>query len=329
MKTSKELAALIQAQIIGDENLMISAPNRIEYARKGEITFLGKSQYISLLSECQASAIVAKSSMVNKDLPFTWLVVDEPYLAFAIIIEVFFPKRKPTFSNQSFYQAPTAQVDTNVQIGFGAYIGENSRVKSNAVIYPQVYIGERVTIGQNTVIHPGVKILDDTQIGDNCVIHSGAIIGSDGFGFIPQKDNSLHKIPQMGNVVIQSNVEIGANTCIDRASLGSTIIGKGVKLDNLIQIGHNVQIGQDTVIAAQTGIAGSCVIGERNQIGGQAGIAPSITTANDVKINAQSGVSRSIFTEGATVTGTPAESFVEHYRFLTYLKHLYKKSKEK
>ena len=329
MKSIKELAILINAEIIGQENLQISAPNRIEYAQSGEITFLGKSQYLSFLTDCKASAIVAKSSMVNKDLPFTWLVVEEPYLAFAIIVEAFYPKEKPKFKNQSFYQAGSSQIHPDVEIGYGTYIGENSKMGKGCIIYPQVFIGNRVEIGSNTTIYPGVKILDDTQIGDNCIIHAGAVIGADGFGFTPQKNGSLHKIPQIGNVVIENDVEIGANTCIDRASLGSTIIKKGVKLDNLIQIGHNVQIGQDTVIAAQTGIAGSCVIGARNQIGGQAGLAPQVTTADDVKINAQSGVSKSILKKGETVTGTPAESFVEHYRLLAYLKQQYRQQKNK
>lgn len=317
-----ELSDKIGARIIGDESRMLSAPNRIEFAGKGEVTFLQHAKYLQILSECNATAIVTTEALVDKSLPFIWLVVEDPYLAFAWVVEAFYPKRKPNFRSHQYYAESDTVFGENVQIGAGVYIGASSAIGDNAVLYPQVYIGNRVRIGENVTLYPGVKILDDTIIGNNCTIHAGTVIGADGFGFAPKADGSFQKIPQMGNVVIEDDVEIGANACIDRATLGSTIIRKGVKLDNLIQIGHNVQIGSHTVIAAQTGIAGSCQIGDNNQIGGQVGFAPHIKTAKGVRINAQSGMSKSVLQEGSSMTGTPAQPYMDYNRSQVFLKKL-------
>lgn len=321
MISVSELSGIINAKVIGDGDLLLNAPNRIEYAQQGEVTFLQHAKYQQILSACKASAIVTTQALTDTSLPFVWLVVEDPYLAFARVVEAFFPKKKPDFQSHQYYAEPGVILGENVQVGSGAYIGANSGIGSNTVIYPQVYIGNRVSIGENVTLYPGVKILDDTIIGNHCTIHAGAVIGADGFGFAPKADGSYQKIPQMGNVVIEDNVEIGANACIDRATLGSTIIRKGVKLDNLIQVGHNVQIGSNTVIAAQSGIAGSCQIGENNMIGGQVGFAPHLKTASGVKINAQSGISKSILKEGMTMTGTPAQPYMDYNRAQVFLKN--------
>lgn len=323
----KDLSEQLNAKLIGDDQQMLSAPNRIEHAQKGEITFLQHSRYAALLTECKASAIITKKELVNDSLSFVWLVVDDPYLAFAQVLELFYSKKSPEFKQHQYFAEPNVQLGKNIQIGQGVYIGQNSIIGSDTVIYPQVYIGNQVKIGQKVVVFPGVKILDDSIIGDGCILHAGAVIGADGFGFAPKKDGSFLKIPQMGNVILEENVEIGANTCIDRATIGSTIIRQNVKLDNLIQIGHNVIIGENTVIAAQTGIAGSSQIGKYNQIGGQVGFAPHISTESHVKINAQSGVSKSILKKGAIMTGTPAQSYIDYNRTQVIIKNLQKKEK--
>lgn len=322
MMKIQQIADIIGAQVIGDINREITRPNRIEYVQQGEITFLQHTKYSFLLDQCQATAIVTTQDLVNESLPFIWLVVKEPALAFAQILELFYPKQTSHFQHHQYFKEESAKVSEHAQIGFGVYVGNESAVSEGCILYPQVFIGNRVKIGRQVTIHAGAKILDDTVIGDRCIIHAGAVIGADGFGFVPKSDGTLQKVPQMGNVILEEDVEIGANTCIDRAMLGSTIIQKGVKLDNLIQIGHNVQIGAYTVIAAQTGVAGSSQIGKYNQIGGQAGIAPHVTTATGVKINAQSGVSKSITKDGAIMTGTPAIPYMDFNRFQVFLKNL-------
>lgn len=322
MMKVQQIAEAIGAHVIGDVHREISGPNRIEFVQSGEITFLQHTKYSFLLGQCSATAIVTTQNLVNESLPFIWLVVKEPALAFAQVVELFYPKQNPVFHRHQYFKEASAQVKENTQIGFGVYIGKESTVGEGSILYPQVYIGNRVKIGRQVTIHAGAKILDDTIIGDRCIIHAGVVIGADGFGFVPKPDGTLQKVPQMGNVILEEDVEIGANACIDRAMLGSTILQKGVKLDNLVQIGHNVQIGAFTVIAAQTGIAGSSQIGKYNQIGGQAGIAPHISTARGVKINAQSGVSKSITKEGAIMTGTPAVPYMDFNRSQVFLKNL-------
>ena len=222
---------------------------------------------------------------------------------------------------QPAYIAKTATYGENVFIGAFAYIGENVKIGDNTKIYPNAYIGNNVTIGDNTIIHPGVKIYHDCVVGNNVIIHAGTVIGSDGFGFAPQADGSFKKVPQIGNVVIEDNVEIGANTTIDRATIGSTIIKAGAKLDNLIQIAHNVEVGNNTVIAAQAGVSGSTKIGNNVMIGGQAGIVGHIQIADGAKINAQSGVSKSI-EPGKAVTGSPAYDYTTALRSQAIVRNL-------
>ena len=314
MISAFELSKIIRAEIIGDGTVQLVAPNRMEMAQAGEVTFVQHAKYARLLPNCKASVIITLEEFVDESLPFTWLVVKRPEWAFAKALEVFYPTEQPIFQNQPFFAASSVQIGEKVQIGFGTYLGENVKIGDYVVLYPQVYIGNDVQIGSGTVIFPGVKILDKCEVGKDCIIHAGVVIGADGFGFVADENHSYHKIPQKGNVVIRDQVEIGANTCIDRAVVGATIIEKGVKIDNLVQIGHNVSIEMNTVIAAQTGIAGSCQIGPRNRIGGQAGFAPHVKTASDVEINAQSGVSKSVLKPGSVLTATPAEPYMEYYR---------------
>ena len=223
---------------------------------------------------------------------------------------------------QPSYIASTASYGQNVFIGAFAYIGENVKLGNNAKIYPYAYIGDHVSIGDNTVIHPGVKIYHDCQVGSQVIIHAGTVIGGDGFGFAPQTDGSYKKIPQIGNVVIEDNVEIGANTTIDRATIGSTFIRSGAKLDNLIQVAHTVEVGDNTVIAGQAGISGSTKIGKGVIIGGQAGLAGHINIADNVKINGQSGVNKSIKTAGVSVTGTNAYDYTKAMRSMAIARNL-------
>lgn len=321
------LAELIQADVIGDADFTISAPSRIEDAQVGEITFLKHAKYLEFLKTSSVSAVVTTRELVDVSLPIIWLVVQDPVLAFAGVVEAFFPKEKPEFKFHQYKSEVSAQIDSTALIGEGVYIGHQAKIEADSVIYPQVYIGNQVSIGSDTIIYPGARILDGSVIGDHCVIHANAVIGADGFGFTPKTDGSLQKVPQMGNVILGDYVEIGANTCIDRATLGSTIIHTGVKLDNLIQIGHNVQVKSHTVIAAQTGVAGSSQIGKHNMIGGQVGFAPHIRTADGVKINAQSGISKSIEKAGTMMTGTPAQPYMEYNRQQVFIKKLESKLK--
>lgn len=222
---------------------------------------------------------------------------------------------------QPVYIDATAKIGDNVFIGAFAYIGKNVVVGDGTKIYPSTFIGDNVTIAQHTILHPGVKIYHDCIIGSNVTIHAGSVIGADGFGFAPQADGSFKKVPQIGNVLIEDNVEIGSNTCIDRATIGSTIIKTGAKLDNLLQIAHNVEVGNNTVIAAQTGVSGSTKIGNNVMIGGQAGLAGHLIIGNGAKINAQTGVGKAV-KPGTSVTGTPFDEFSKYMRNQAFVRSL-------
>jgi UDP-3-O-[3-hydroxymyristoyl] glucosamine N-acyltransferase len=242
--------------------------------------------------------------------------VADAYSAFAVLLNKY---QEITANNlkgiqQPSYIATTAKIGKDVFIGAFAYVGEHTAIGNNAKVYPNVYIGNNVTVGEETILHPGVKIYEGCKIGSNVVIHAGTVVGGDGFGYAPQADGSFIKVPQIGNVVVEDEVEIGANATIDRATMGSTLIKKGAKLDNLIQIAHNVEVGNNTVIAAQSGVSGSTKIGNNVQIGGQAGIVGHIQIADGSKINAQSGVSKSIKLPNTAVTGSPAFDYASALR---------------
>jgi len=315
--TIKQIAHLLNGEIRGNEALTISNLAKIEQGKKGDISFLANQKYESFIYTTEASAvIVSRDFEPKKDISAALILVDNPYTAFTQLLEEYqkiLNFSKKGIEQPSFSGSGTTFGEGIYQAAF-SYVGANSIIGKNVKIYPQSYIGDNVTIGDNTLIYAGAKIYNNTVIGSNCVIHAGAIIGSDGFGFAPQEDGTYRTIPQLGNVIIEDNVSIGANTTIDCATMGSTIIRQGVKIDNLAQIAHNVEIGKNTVIAAQTGIAGSTIIGENCVIGGQVGFAGHISIANGTKIGAQSGVSKSIKKENTSITGTFAFDLNDYMR---------------
>lgn len=307
--TTSEIAQLVGGQIIGDEKLKISALSKIQEGTEGSITFLSNPKYESFLYSTNASAvIISKDYKPKNEVKPTLILVEDPYSSFTTLLEEYYSvdsSIKSGVETPSFLGENTL-IGENIYRGFGSYIGNNCKIGDNVKIYPNVYIGDNVTIDNNTCIYAGVKIYSDSIIGKNCVFHAGAVIGSDGFGFAPQSDGTYKAIPQRGNVIIEDNVNIGANTTVDRATMGSTIIHQGVKLDNLIQIGHNVIIGENTVIAAQTGVSGSVKIGKNCMIAGQVGFAGHIEIPDFTKIGAQAGIAGSIKESNTVVIGSPA-----------------------
>jgi UDP-3-O-[3-hydroxymyristoyl] glucosamine N-acyltransferase len=313
--TARQIAEIIQGEVVGDSEVKINRLSKIEEGEAGSLSFLANPKYEDYIYTTKASLVIVNETFVpEKQLNVNLIKVKDAYKSFAILLEAYNKvSQNKTGIETPNYIATTAQIGENPYIGAFVYIGENSIIGKNVKLYPGVFIGDNVVIGDDTVIFAGVKIYSETQIGSNCRIHSGAVIGGDGFGFAPQDDNNYMKVAQIGNVIIEDYVEIGSNTTIDRATLGSTIIRKGVKLDNLIQVAHNVEIGQHTVIAAQTGIAGSTKIGKFCMIGGQVGIVGHLNIADKVKIAAQSGIGTSIVNQGEIVQGSPA-FFIQDYK---------------
>ena len=307
--TAKKIAELIDGKIEGDPEVSVSSFGKLEEASEGQLSFLANPKYEDYIYSTKASVIIVNNALeLEKNLDATLIRVPDAYSSFAVLLSEY---AKMVRANLTGIQDPsyihaTARLGENVFVGAFAYIGENVVLGNDVKIFPQVYIGNNVVIENGSILHPGVKIHHDCVIGKNVSIHAGAVIGGDGFGFAPQPDGSFKKVPQIGNVVIQDNVEIGANATIDRATIGSTVIRTGAKLDNLIQIAHNVEVGSNTVIAAQSGISGSTKIGKNVMIGGQAGIVGHIQIADGTKINAQSGVSKTIKVPNTAVTGSPA-----------------------
>jgi UDP-3-O-[3-hydroxymyristoyl] glucosamine N-acyltransferase len=314
--SAAQIAMLINGKVEGDDSTTIDSFGKIEEAKKGQLSFFANLKYEDHLYTTQASIVIINESYALKHPVNAILIrVADAYSAFAILLEKYqeiITQQLKGIQEPSFI-AKTASYGENIFIGAFVYLGENVKLGNNTKIFPNAYIGDNVEIGNNSFIHPGVKIYHNCRIGNNVVIHAGTVIGSDGFGFAPQADGSYKKIPQIGNVIIEDNVEIGANTTIDRATIGSTIIRSGAKLDNLIQVAHNVEIGNTTVIAAQVGISGSTKIGNSVMIGGQAGIVGHIQIGDGAKINAQSGVSKSI-EAGKAVTGSPAYNYTSALR---------------
>lgn len=319
-----QIAMLINGKVEGDADATVSSFGKIEEARQGQLAFLANPKYEEFLYKTQASIIIINESYELKEpIPATLIRVSDAYTAFATLLTKYqeIITQQLTGIQQPVYIAKTASYGQNIFIGAFAYLGENVKIGNNAKIFPNAYIGDNVSVGDNSIIHPGVKIYHDCVIGNQVTIHAGTIIGSDGFGFAPQADGSFQKVPQIGNVIIEDNVEIGANTTIDRATIGSTIIKSGVKLDNLIQIAHNVEIGNSTVIAAQAGVSGSTKIGKGVMIGGQVGIVGHLHIGDGAKINAQSGVSKSI-EPGKAVTGSPAHDYTAALRSQAIIRKL-------
>lgn len=305
--TAAQIANFIDGKIIGDENAIITGVAPVESAQEGQLTFIAQEKFAEFLESTDASVVIASENLLAEGRNYkpAVIVVEDAYLSFQVLMNLYqeMKGRKTGIEEGSFFHE-TAQIGGEVYIGAFTYVSEKAKIGDGTQIFPHVYVGKNAKIGKNCIIHSGARIYDHCVIGDNCIIHSNTVIGSDGFGFQPT-ESGFKKIPQLGNVVLEDDVEIGSNCSIDRGTIGSTIIGKGTKVDNLIQIAHNVKIGQHNVIAAQAGIAGSTIIGDWNQIGGQAGIVGHIKIGNQVKIQAQSGVNNNV-EDREIIYGSPA-----------------------
>lgn len=315
--SAAQIAQIISGRVEGNAEITVSSFGKIEEAKVNQLSFLANPKYEDFLYNTHASVVIVNESLdLKQAVTATLIRVPDAYSAFATLLDKYQQiKTQQLIGIQDpVYRHPSVKVGENVFIGAFAYLGENVVIGNNVKIFPQVYLGNNAVVGDNTIIHAGVKIYHDSVIGKNVVIHAGTVIGSDGFGYAPQKDGSLKKVPQIGNVMIEDFVEIGANTTIDRATIGSTLIRSGAKLDNLLQIAHNVEIGSNSVIAAQSGVSGSTKIGKNVMIGGQAGIVGHIQIADGSKINAQSGVSKSIKSPNSAVTGSPAYDYTAALR---------------
>ncbi len=314
--TANQIATLLNGYVEGNPDVLVNQLAKIEEGEEGALAFLSNPKYEHFLYETKASVVIVNQDLqLIKPVEVSLIRVKDAYSAFSELLRIYDQLRnersgieEPSFIHES------ARIGQELYLGAFSYIGRDVVIGNKVKIYPQVYIGDGVAIGDNTVIYPGVRIYHDSKIGDSVVLHSGVIVGSDGFGFAPQKDGTYRKVPQIGNVVIEDQVEIGANTVIDRATLGSTTIRTGVKLDNLIQIAHNVEIGANTVAAAQTGISGSTKIGENVVLGGQVGVVGHIQVATGSQIQAQSGVNRSIDQENKKWGGSPAMPYSRNLR---------------
>ncbi|HRI02012.1 MAG TPA: UDP-3-O-(3-hydroxymyristoyl)glucosamine N-acyltransferase [Saprospiraceae bacterium] len=314
--TAKQLAELLQGELIGNPETKLSHPSKIEEATEGSVCFLGNMKYEHYLYETKAALVlIPKDFQPKQNVNSCLLKVDSVYESVAKLLEIYNNKTKAAKSIH-----PSAIIDSSSVLGsensIGPYVVVESSctIGSNNIIHAQVYIGENASIGDHCVIHPGVKIYANTIIGSHCIIHSNTVIGSDGFGYVPNQNKEYQKIAQIGNVIIEDHVEIGANCSIDRATMGSTIIERGCKIDNLIQIAHNVTIGHDTVIAAQAGIAGSSKIGSNSIIGGQVGIAGHLNVAKGTMIQAQSGIASNLLIENGKWYGSPAIDYFSYLR---------------
>ncbi len=322
-----QIAAMLGGQVTGDGSEKINMLAKIQDAKKGQIAFLSNPKYEHFIYTTQASAVIVKKDFhAKKNISCALIRVEDPYSSFTTLLEEYHKliSFQKTGIEQPSFMGENSITGSTVYRGAFSYIGSNVKVGDNVKIYPHVFIGDNAVIGDNTILHPNVKLYAGTQIGANCVIHAGTVIGSDGFGFAPQEDGSYKTIPQLGNVLIEDNVTIGANVTIDCATLfgDSTIIRKGVKMDNLIQIAHNVEIGRNTVIAAQTGISGSTKIGENCVIAGQVGIAGHLVIANHTSVGAQSGIGKSVQEEGQKLFGSPVVDVKQFFRSYAVFKQL-------
>ena len=323
--SAAQIALLINGQIEGDSSVIVDSFGKIEEAKEGQLTFFSNPKYEEYIYSTKASVVLINEAFeLKQPVKATLIKVPDAYTSFATLLTKYqeIAQQKLTGIQQPSYIAKTASYGDNVFIGAFTYIGENVKIGQHTKIFPNVFIGDNVVIGDNCLIDPGVKIYHDCKIGNQVNVLAGTVIGSDGFGFAPQPDGTFIKIPQLGNVIIEDNVDIGANATIDRATVGSTVIKSGAKLDNLIQIAHNVEIGNNTVIAAQAGISGSSKVGNGVIIGGQAGLAGHINIADNVKINGQSGVNKSVKTAGVSITGTNAYDYTKAMRSMAVARNL-------
>ena len=321
--TAEQIAGILEGDIVGNPQATVYKLAKIEEGINGSITFLANPKYLPHIYTTQATiTIVNRTFEPEGEIATTLIKVDDAYKAFSTLLEYYNQVKlmKSGIEQPSFISENVTYGD-NLYLGAFCYVGKNVKIGNDVKIYPNTFVGDNVTIGDNTILFAGVRIYSETEIGKGCTIHSGAIVGSDGFGFVPNEEGIYSKIPQIGNVIIEDNVDIGSCTTVDRATLGSTIIKKGVKLDNQIQIAHNVVIGENTVIASQTGIAGSAKIGSNCIIGGQVGIVGHITIGNNVRIQAQSGVGKSI-PDGEMVQGTPALAYNDFNKSYVHFRNL-------
>jgi UDP-3-O-[3-hydroxymyristoyl] glucosamine N-acyltransferase len=322
--TAETIAVFLKGEIEGNPDIKVNSVAKIEEGHNGALSFLANPKYEHYLYTTQSSVVlVNKNFKPSSGVDATLIRVENAYEAFASLLQLVDqarPRKKGIHVTAIIED--TAMIGSDVYIGPYTYIGENCVIGDGCSIFPHVYIGDNTKLGINCKINPGVKIYHDCLIGEGCIIHAGSVIGSDGFGYAPQSESEYMKIPQLGNVVLEDHVEIGANVTIDRATMGSTIIRKGVKLDNLIQIGHNVEVGDNTVMAAQTGIAGSTKIGKNCMFGGQVGIAGHIKIANETKIGAQGGILGSIKEENTIILGSPAFNYKQYFKSSVIFKNL-------
>lgn len=325
--TIKQIAAMLGGQVQGDEHAKINMLAKIQDAKPGQLAFLANPKYENFIYTTQASAVIVKKTFQpKKEVGATLILVEDPYSSFTLLLEeyhkaVSFQKRgveEPSFIGEG------SKVGENIYRGAFSYIGKGCVIGANVKIYPHTYVGDNVVIGDNTILHANVKLYSGTKVGANCEIHSGTVIGSDGFGFAPQPDGTYKTIPQLGNVIIEDFVSIGANSVIDCATMfgDATIIRRGVKMDNLIQVAHNVEIGKNTVIAAQTGVSGSAKVGENCVIAGQVGIAGHITIANNTSVGGKAGISKNIKEEGLKLMGTFAFDLKDYFKSYAVFKKL-------
>ena len=321
--SANDIATLLNGEVEGNGNIKVSNISKIDQSQPGTLTFLSNPTYTKYIYTTTASiVIVNKDFKAEESLACTLIRVDDAYAALAKLLD-FYTKSKPSKVGieQPSFLSSSATVGEQIYLGAFAYIGNKAVIGNNVKIYPHVYIGDNVKVGDNTILYSGVKIYSDCSIGSSCILHSGAVIGADGFGFAPNTDGTYSKIEQIGNVIIEDNVEIGANTTVDRATMGSTIIHKGVKLDNMVQIAHNDEIGENTVMAAHVGIAGSTIIGKNCVFGGQAGISGHITIGDGTKVGPQAGVMSSV-KPGSVVLGSPAINYKDAMKSFSIVRNL-------
>ena len=321
--TAAQIAGILEGEVIGNPDAVVFKLAKIEEGTEGSLTFLANPKYVNFIYTTQATITIVNNDFVpENELATTLIKVDDAYQSFSKLLEYYNQvKLMKSGIEQPSVISENVTYGEQLYLGSFSYVGKNVTIGNNVKIYPNCFIGDNVSIGDNCIFFAGVKIYSETEIGNNCNFHSGCVVGSDGFGFAPTEEGTYNKIPQIGNVIIEDDVEIGANTTIDRATLGITLIRKGVKLDNHIQIAHNVEIGENTVIAAQTGIAGSTKIGSNCLIGGQVGIAGHLTIGNNVRVQAQSGIGKNI-ADGEIIQGSPAFNYSDFSKSYVHFRNL-------
>ncbi len=328
--SAKEIASFLNGEVIGNQDVKVSGISKIEEGMPGTLAFLANPKYENYLYTTQASIVLINRQFeIRSDVQTVLITVDDAYQAFGSLLDLYVQAKKDSrkgIENPSSIDE-SATLGSDLYVGAFTSIGRNSIIGNGTKIFPQVFIGDNVTIGENAILYAGVKIYDDCVIGNRCIVHAGAVIGSDGFGFALQPDNTYKKIPQIGNVILEDDVEIGANTAIDCSTMGSTIIRKGAKIDNLVQIAHNCEIGENTVIAGQTGLAGTTKVGKNCRFGGQVGLAGHLTIGDNVQIGAQSGVTKSI-KDNQIYFSSPAVPYKEAVKTITIIKNLPKLREE-